>query len=176
MENSSEFYRSNKLGLLVAASILLAVSLGCSFNAGVGDFAKPEMPSTEQQNALVKQTLKDFAKAIDSGDFSSFSSTVSKQFQAAGSEDKLKNSFQGMIDNKDVLVPIMQSADSKTPQFTTPPSMENEGSNYTMRYKGNFPTDPLKTYFDFKYLWQESQWKLLSVGVNYDSDKDKQSN
>ena len=175
MKNNSAFYTSNKLNLLFAASILLAFSLGCNFNAGTGDFAKPDMPSTEQQDALVKQTLKDFAKAIDSGDFASFRATVSKEFQSAASEDKLKTSFQGMIDNKGVLVPIMQSADSKTPQFTTPPSMEKEGSYYTMQYEGNFPTDRLKTYFDFKYAWQESHWKLLSVGVNYDSDKDKQS-
>ena len=175
MKNNSAFYTSNKLNLLFAASILLAFSLGCNFNAGTGDFAKPDMPSTEQQNALVKQTLKDFAKAIDSGDFSSIISGASKEFQAATSADKLKSAMQGMIDNKEVLVPIMQSADSRTPQFSTPPEIKEESSSYTMQYAGSFPTDPFKTYFDFKYVWRDSQWKLLSVQVNFDSERDKKS-
>ena len=173
MKNSSEFYRSNKLGLLVAASILLAITLGCNFSAGTGDFAKPEMPSTEQQNASVKQTLKDVTKAIDTGDFSSFRATLTEEFQAQYSEDKLKSTFQGLIDKKGVLLPIMQSADSKTPQFTSPPSIEKEGAYYTMQYKGNFPTDPAKTYIEFKYAWQKSQWKPYLVDVHFDSDKDK---
>lgn len=175
MKNNSGYYKSNKLNLLVAAFVLLAINLGCNFSCGTGDFAKPDMPSTEQQNALVKQTLKDFAKGIESGDFSSLMANASEQFKSAAPPDKLKSAFQGMINNKGVLVPIMQSADSKTPQFTTPPAIKEEGSNYTMQYTGNFPTDPFKTHFEFKYLWQNSQWKLLSVQVNYDSDKDKQA-
>ena len=175
MKKNSVFYTSNRLNLLFAASILLAISLGCNFNAGTGDFAKPDMPSPEQQNALVKQTLKDFTKAIDSGDFSSIMSGASKEFQSATSADKLKSGMQGMIDNKGVLVPIMQSADSKTPQFSTPPEIKEESSSYTMQYAGSFPTDPFKTYFDFKYVWRDSQWKLLAVRVYFDSDKDKTS-
>jgi hypothetical protein len=175
MKINSEFYRSNKLALLVTATILLAVTLGCNFSAGTGDFAKPEMPSTEQQNALVKQTLKEFAKGIDSGDFSEIISNASKEFQAAASGDKLQSSMQGMINNKGALVPIMQSADSKTPQYSTSPEIKEEGSSYTMQYAGNFPTDPFKTYFDFKYVWRDSKWKLLSVEVNFDSNKDKMS-
>ncbi len=175
MQNNSEIYKSNKLNALFAVFTLLAISLGCNFSTGTGDFAKPDMPSTEQQNVLVKQTLKDFAKGIDTGDFSSITSSASKEFQAAASGDKLKSAFKGMIDNKGVLVPIMQSADSKTPEFSTPPSIKEEGSNFTMQYVGSFPTNPFKTYFDFKYIWRESQWKLLSIDIQYSSDKDKKS-
>ena len=174
MKNNSRSYTSNRLNLLFAASILMAISLGCNFNAGTGDFAKPEMPSTEQQNVLVKQTLKDVTKAIDTGDFASFRATLSEEFQSAYSEDKLKSTFQGLIDKKAVLLPFMQSADSKTPQFTTP-SIEKEGAYYAMQFKGNFPTVPAKTYFEFKYAWQKSQWKPYLVDVHFDSDKDKQS-
>ena len=166
---------NSKLNAVFAIFTLLAISLGCNFSAGTGDFAKPDMPSTEQQNALVKQTLKDFAKGIDSGDFSAFTSSASKEFQAAATGDKLNTHFKGMIDNKGVLVPIMQSADSKTAEFSTPPSINQEGSNFTMQYVGNFPTTPFKTYFDFKYIWRESQWKLLAVDISYSSDKDKKS-
>lgn len=169
MKNNSEFYKSNKLNALFAIFTLLAISLGCNFSAGTGDFAKPDMPSTEQQNALVKQTLRDFAKGIDSGDFSSLRSSASKEFQSAVSADKAKSAFQGMIDKKDVLVPIMQSADSNTPQFSNTPSIKEEGSNYTMQFTGSFPTEKFKTNFDFKYIWQDSQWKLLSIEVKYDS-------
>ncbi len=168
MKNNSEIYKSNKLNLLFAAFILLAINLGCNFSCG--SFAgKPDMPSTEQQNALVKQTLKEFAKSVESGDFSSLRSNASKEFQSQVSADKAKSAFQGMIDKKDVLVPIMQSADSKTPQFSNTPSIKEEGSSYTMQFTGSFPTDTFKTNFDFKYIWQDSQWKLLSIEVKYDS-------
>lgn len=172
MKNNSGFYKSNKLNLLIAAFVLLVINLGCNFSCGnyseitVG---KPDMPSTEQQNALVKQTLKEFAKGVESGDFSSLMLNASKELQSQASADKIKSAFQGMIDNKAVLVPIMKSADSKTPQFTTPPSIKEEGSNYTMQYTGSFPTDTFPTYFDFKYIWQDSQWKLLAIQVKYDS-------
>lgn len=159
MKNYSEYYKSNKLNL-AAAFILLAFSFGCSFSVG-----KPDMPSTEQQNALVKQTLKDFTKSIESGDFSSLRSSASEEFQAQASADKLKGAFGEMIDKKDVIVPILQSADSKTPQFSNTPTVLEEGSNYTTQFKGSFPTDPLKTIFDFKYVWQNSQWKLVMLKV-----------
>jgi hypothetical protein len=165
MKNNSEIYKSNKLNLLFAALVLVTINLGCNFSCGNFVPTKPEMPSAEQQNALVKQTLKEFAKGVDSGDFSSLRSTGSKEFQAQVSADKLKDAFQGMIDKKDLLVPIMQSADSKTPQFTSTPSIKEEGSNHTLQLAGNFPTDKLKTNFDFKYVWQDAQWKLLTIKV-----------
>lgn len=175
MKINSENYKSNKLNILLAAFVLLIINLGCNFSCGNFVSSKPDMPSTDQQNTLVKQTLKDFAKGIESGDFSSLMSNTSKEFKAVASPESLKDTFGGMIGKKDVLVPIMKSADAKTPQFTTSPSIKEEGSFYTMQYIGNFPTDPFKTYFDFKYIWQDSQWKLLSIEVNYDSKKDKES-
>lgn len=168
MKNNSGFYKSNKLNLLFAAFILLAINLGCNFSWG-SSASKPDMPPAEQQNALVKQTLKEFAKSVESGDFSSLRSNASKEFQSQVSADKAKSAFQGMIDKKDVLVPIMQSADSKTPQFSNTPSIKEEGSNYTMQFTGSFPTNPFKTNFDFKYIWQDSQWKLLAMEVKYES-------
>ena len=160
MKNYSDHYKSNKLNLLVIAFILLTFNLGCSFSVG-----KPDMPSTEQQNALVKQTLKDFTKSIESGDFSSLRSSASKELQEQVSADKLKSAFGAMIDKKDEMVPILQSADSKTPQFSNTPTVIEEGSYYTTQLKGSFPTDPLKTIFDFKYVWQDSQWKLVKIEV-----------
>lgn len=161
MKNKSEFYKPNKLNSLLVALILLVINLGCNFSCGNFVPSKPDMPSTEQQNALVKQTLKDFTKSIESGDFSSLISTTSKEFQSQSSADKLKSDFQGMIDKKAVVVPIIQSADSKTPQFSNTPSILEESSNYTTQYTGSFPTDQYKTKFDFRYVWQDSQWKLL---------------
>ena len=172
MKNDSEIYRSNKLNLLIAAFILLAVNLGCNFSCGNFTPSKPDMPSTEQQNTLVKQTLKEFTKGIESGDFSSFMSNVSKEFQASASADKMKNAFQGMIDKKDILVPILQSADSKTPQFSKTPSISEAGSNYTMQLAGVFPTDPLKTNFDFTYIRNDSEWKLVTIEVNITGKSD----
>lgn len=172
MKNNSEIYRLNKLNLLFIALILLAVNLGCNFSCG--NFAetsgpKPDMPSTEQQNALVKQTLKEFTKGIESEDLSGFRATTSKEFQSAVSAENIKKGFQPIIDKKAVLVPILRSVDSKTPQFSNTPSVKQEGAFYTMQYTLSFPTDELKPNCDLKYIWQDSQWKLLSIEVKFGS-------
>ena len=171
MKNNSEIYRANKLNLLLAAFILLAINLGCSFSGG--NFAetngpKPDMPSTEQQNVLVKETLKEFTKGIESGDFSSLRANSSKEFQSAVSAENLKKGFQSIIDKKDSLVPILKSADSKTPQFSNTPEVKQNGA-YTTQYSLIFPVDKLNPKFDLIYIWQDSEWKLLSIEVKFNS-------
>lgn len=172
MKNNSEIYRSNKLNILLAAFILLAINLGCNFSCGNSaepSGPKPDLPSTEQQNALVRQTLKEFTKGIESGDFSSLRATASKEFQAAVSAENLKKGFQGIIDKKEVLLPTLKSVETKTPQFSNTPSINQEGAYYTTQYTLDFSTDQLKPECDLKYIWQDSQWKLLSINLKYDS-------
>lgn len=160
MNNSVNF--TKKINLVLVGFVLLAVGLGCSGSFSVG---KPEMPTTEQQNALVKQTMKDFTKGIEDGNFSALNQSASKEFQKQVGADKFKTAFQSMIDKKDVVVPILESAETMTPQYSGTPAIQEEGGGYTLPLSGSFATEPAKNNFNFKYVWQDSQWKLLSVEV-----------
>ncbi len=148
----------HNFNLIFAAFILLAVGLGCSIG-------KPEMPSTEAQNALVKQTLKDFNKGVKDENFSMLNQAASKEFQAQVGADKIKTAFQSMIDKKDVILPILESAETMTPQYSGTPAIQEESGGYSLPLNGSFATNTVKTNFNFKYIWQDSQWKLLVIEV-----------
>lgn len=151
-----------KFNLLAALTVLFIIGLGCSGSMSVG---KPEMPSADQQTSLVKQTLSDFKKGVDSGDFSALVKSGSKELQAQVPAEKMKAAFQQMIDKKDVVGPILDDAESQSPQFNGTPAITEQSGNYLLNLAGSFPTDPAKTNFDFQYVWQDSQWKLLKIEV-----------
>lgn len=151
-----------KFNLIAALTVLFLIGLGCSGSVSVG---KPDMPSTEQQNSLVKQTLGDFKKGIESEDFSNLVKNGSKELQAQVPADKMKAAFQAMIDKKDAIAPILDEAESQTPQYTGTPGITEQSGNYLLNLAGSFPTDPAKTNFNFQYVWQDSQWKLLKIEV-----------
>lgn len=146
------------LNLVFVAVILLAVGLGCSET-------KPEMPSTDAQNSLVKATLKEFAKGVKDENFSSLNGSASKEFQAQVGADKIKTAFASMIEKKELVLPILESADSMTPQYTGTPAIQDEAGGYSLTLPGSFATAPVKTDFNFKYIWQDSKWKLLTIEV-----------
>lgn len=151
-----------KFNLIAALTVLFLIGLGCSGSVSVG---KPDMPSTDQQNSLVKQTLSDFKKGIESEDFSGLVKNGSKELQTQVPADKMKAAFQQMIDKKDAIVPILDDAESQTPQYTGTPNITEQSGNYLLNLAGAFPTDPAKTNFNFQYVWQDSQWKLLKIEV-----------
>lgn len=151
-----------KFNLLAALTILFIIGLGCSGSVSVG---KPDMPSAEQQTSLVKQTLRDFKKGVESEDFSALVKSGSKELQAQVPAEKMKTAFQQMIDKKDVIVPILDDAEGQSPQYTGTPSITEQSGNYLLNLAGSFPTDPAKTNFNFQYVWQDSQWKLLKIEV-----------
>jgi len=151
-----------KFNLLAALTVLFVIGLGCSGSFSVG---KPEMPTTEQQNALVKQTLSEFKKGIESEDFSGLVNSGSKELKSQVPAEKMKTAFQSMIDKKDVIGPILDDAESKSPQFSGTPTITEQSGNYLINLAGSFPSDPAKTNFDFQYVWQDSQWKLLKIEV-----------
>ena len=162
--NLKSIFTSNqpRLNLVFVALVLLAVGLGCSGSCTVG---KPDMPSTDAQNALVKGTLREFTKGIKEENFSSLNGSASKEFQAQVGADKIKTAFASMIEKKDLIMPILESADSMTPQFTGTPAVRQDKLNYMLQLPGSFATEPVKTNFDFVYVWQDSQWKLLTIEV-----------
>ena len=149
---------NKKFNLILVAVILLAIGLGCSAE-------KPEMPSTDAQNALVKQTMSEFTKGVETENFSSLVQSSSKEFQTQLPAEKIKAAFQTMIDKKELALPLLQSTAAMTPVYEGTPAIREERGNYILDLKGSFPTDLAKTNFNCQYVWQDSQWKLLKIEV-----------
>jgi hypothetical protein len=122
-------------------------------------------PSDEEVNDLIQNTLQEFADAIDDEDFTIFREGVSKPFHDQFTADKFKSSFQEFIDRKSVFVPIIRSTSDMTPDFTSGPTVERESGYKVLKVSGEYATSPLPTKFDFKYLYETGEWRLLRIEV-----------
>jgi hypothetical protein len=109
--------------------------------------------------------MKDFTQGVEDGNFSALNQSASKEFQTQVGADKIKTAFQPMIDKKDVVLPTLESAETMTPQYSETPAIKEESGGYSLPLNGSFATDQVKTNFNLKYIWQDSQWKLLVIEV-----------
>lgn len=153
------FVRKNTISALFAVMILLFVGFGCG-----GE--KPSAPPTESDaQSLVKATLSDFADAVDKGDFTAFKANASKEFQTQFSDEQLKTSFKDFITNKAVVVPLLRDAAKKNATFSPAPSVREEKGYSIYVTNGTIDVDDQKVKVTNEYVYQDSKWKLLKVGI-----------
>lgn len=148
---------NNKFSALLAMLIVSLIVLACG--------GKPEMPAESVSQSLVKTSLSDLAEAVDKNDFKAFREKASADFQASLSEEKVKEAFKSLVDNKAENVPIMRDAASKTPTFSPAPSMREEKGNYILVTNGEAAAADGKVKFENEYVWRDSAWKLLKISV-----------
>ena len=63
MKNNAGFYKSNKLNILLAAFILLAINLGCNFSCGKFAETSTDQSGGEEANKLVREANSIIEKA-----------------------------------------------------------------------------------------------------------------
>lgn len=114
--------------------------------------------------ALVKQTLRDFAGAIEQEDFSDFQTKASEAFQSTYTADEMKEKFSGFVQQKRAAVPVLRKAAGTKVNFTNK-GETTENGNRILTAEGTFQHKPEKIRFDNKYVWEDGQWKIISVGI-----------
>jgi hypothetical protein len=129
--------------------------------------ADKDMPSEEDIEALVRDTLSQFNDAIESEDFSDFHSNTSKDFQATYTAAQMKTTFQGFIDKKSQVNPILNQVSDLTPDYTTEPNVTTEKGYKLLNIDGNYATSPSKTSFELQYELEKKVWKLLKIRVKF---------
>jgi hypothetical protein len=156
----SEFIygRNNKASMLLAMLIVSLIVLGCSGS-------KPEMPPETESQTLVKNSMSDFADAIEKEDFTAFREKVSKELNSQFSNDQMKTTFKSFIDKKDDVVPILREASKMNATFSPAPTIREEKGYYILVTGGTFATTPVATRFTNEYIWQDGKWKLLKIQV-----------
>jgi hypothetical protein len=191
--NEIIFGKNSMVSGIIALSIISAIGLGCfcnkdkfnlsnisssspspSASPGVSspspsatreykkaDASKNEVPTSDEMQDIVKKTLLDFNEGLQKQDFTDFHGKISKFWQKQTSPEKLKNSFQGFIDGDADLSPIKPM----TAEFTKGPETTRSLGMKTLEVDGKYPTSPITTTFELKYIAEGKDWKLAGIQV-----------
>jgi hypothetical protein len=187
--NEILFGKNSMLGGIIALAVISAISLGCFCNKDKfgnlansttpsatatpspspsptksitkSDPSKNQVPGDDEMQEIVKKTLLDFNDSLQSEDFTSFYNSISKYWQKQTSPEKLKASFQRFIDKNADLSPIR----SMTAKFTRGPEITKSLGMKTLEVEGEYPTTPITSTFDLKYIVEGKEWKLVGINV-----------
>jgi len=117
------------------------------------------IPSENELNAMVLETLLAFNKGVKEKSFVALREQGSSAFHEALSAEKLLESFKGFVDKDVDISPI-----EKVPLvFENPPVIDSEG---VLILKGYYPTKPKQVVFGLKYALESSGWKLHGLDIN----------
>ncbi len=156
LNNKLIFWKNSKVLAFSSMLIVSLIALGCGA-------AKPEMPAEAETQTLVKNSMSDFADAIDKGDFTAFREKVSKELNTQSTNEQMKTTFKSLIDNKEEAVPILRDASKMNAQFSPAPAIREEKGYYILVTNGSFDTKPDAIKFTNEYVWQDGKWKLLKI-------------
>ncbi len=118
------------------------------------------IPSDDQLKQLVNKTMLDFAVAIKARDFTGFYNNIAKLWQAQTTPEELYNTFKSFAD-QNIDLTVLQGLN---PTFTEKPFLNENG---WLVLQGHYPTQPSITYFTLEYLYEEPEWKLGVINVNF---------
>jgi hypothetical protein len=124
------------------------------------DASKGAMPTEGELQYLVRDTMLSFNDAIQSADFSSFYSDISKQWQKQTNAEELETQFQSFIEGKANFGEIKDM----TAEIKSKSTRKQSGYN-VLDVKGEYPTKPIATTFDLSYVAEGSDWRLFKVQV-----------
>ena len=157
--NGFAFGRNAGVTLLIAFGIVLTAAFACESG---GD----KVPPDAELQSLMKDTMSDFANAVDTGDFEKLHSKASTDFQSGYTTQQMKSAFQQIIDQKDLALPSLKNAASLNATFSPAPSIRSEKGLNILVTSGEFPSKPYPVKFDNEYVWRDGGWKLLKLKIN----------
>lgn len=126
------------------------------------DASKGEMPSDDELQTVVKETLLEFNDAVQGNDFTNFHAKICEPWQEQATPESLRESFKVFID-KDIDIAPISSLDA---QFSPAPEIGRELGYKTLKVKGQYPTRPNLTKFELNYIPEGKEWKLSKIIVD----------
>jgi hypothetical protein len=117
-----------------------------------------KLPSPEFREILVKNSLHDFALAINKADFTAFHSHLSANFRNQYTAKDLQKAFQGFIDQKIDLTILA----GEKPIFHQKPYLNEDDVLFLI---GHYDIDSSEINFVLKF-YERPDWKLLSINVS----------
>lgn len=126
--------------------------------------AKPEIPSNDKLQTLVKSTFLDFSDAVQSGDFTDFHKKAAKVWRDDASADELAEAFKPFVDDKENYN-FKRAVSPMDAVFSPAPSIEKVAGLDALVVKGYYPTKPARANFELKYTMDDGTWKLIGINV-----------
>lgn len=131
--------------------------------------AKPEIPSNEKLQTLVKTTFLDFGDAVQTGDFSDFHKKVAKVWRDDSSPEKLAEAFKTFVDEKEDYN-FKKAVTPMDATFTPAPTLDKVAGLDALIVKGYYPTKPQRANFELKYTMDDGSWKLIGINIKTTSE------
>ena len=131
--------------------------------------AKPEIPSDEKLQTLVKTTFLDFGDAVQTEDFSDFHNKVAKVWRDDSSPETLAEAFKTFVDNKDDYN-FKRAVTPLDATFTPAPKLDKVSGLDALIVKGYYPTKPQRANFELKYIMDDGSWKLIGINIKTTSE------
>ncbi len=125
---------------------------------------KPEVPSEEKLQTLVKTTFMDFGDAVQAEDFSDFHKKTAKVWRESTDPGELLDAFKVFVDNK-ADYNFKRAVSPLEATFTPSPSIEDVKGLDALVVKGYYPTTPQRANFELKYVMDDGTWKLISINI-----------
>ena len=181
------FGKDSRFSGLIAFAIVGAIALGCTCNKDFGTTGSDTpnssntsstsntstttadadgIPSDSTLQSMVKETTADFAKAIDTNDFSEIYEKSSSDFKNTYTQEQMSDVFKEFVSKKNFILPSLKKVDASTAEFSPAPRIREEQGLDILVLEGKFPTKPLNVKFEYEYVKRAGQWKLLKLIVN----------
>ena len=126
---------------------------------------KPEVPSKEKLQTLVKTSFLEFGDAIKGEDFSDFHKKTAKVWRDSSTPEKLDEAFKVFTDKKEIY-DFNKAVGPLDAEFSPEPKIETVQGMDALVVKGSYPTKPQKANFEFKYTMDDGSWKLIGIDVH----------
>ena len=126
--------------------------------------AKPEVPSKEKLQTLVKTTFLDFSDGVQGEDFTDFHKKIAKVWRDSSTPEKLGEAFKSFTDDKENY-DFKRAVSPLDAVFTPDPLIEKVGDLDALIVKGHYPTKPARANFELKYVMEDGSWKLIGINV-----------
>ncbi len=120
--------------------------------------AENKVPSTQQQEVLIKTALLSLNDANVTGNYGVLHAKLAKAFREQFTPDRLKQSFKTFVDQKAdwSLIAAME------PIPTEPAAINIHGA---LMLRGYFNTKPSRLTYDLDFVPSEGEWKPVKLNV-----------
>lgn len=169
---------TSTLNILLLASILLGLVIGCSDDSNSPDSkpnsgtdSKPidpnlKVPADTELRSMIDTTLSDFNDAVQSGDFTEFhDKKIARIWSEKLSADSLKSKFPLFVNHKEMYGKII--ADHDDAVLSPGGTIEKLGNDDVLYIRGYYATRPLKLKFEVPYHMEDGKW--LCAGLDLET-------